>query len=277
MGFAVIMFGVLLIMSVVMVTAVNYGIAKDSQTAPLKAKNTYADIKTGQAQTDMVVNAMKINGTAIYTSVTSSPNLLNLTLTIKNNGSIVLNPSQYSIILNGSWVWINSTSNNVTPPLNNTVTSSLNLIVTPPSAPMQSLSLTVAAGNGIKIITPTSPIINKNNLSLYPLPGDTNNWWSLDMTWLPSYGEIWPIDHYTLYYMNTTNINDVIAKNNVTIAFTTNATRNYHIGQAIPKGGSNPSFYIWLSATDTHGNEGPPSNTCSASGSGGGTVNCNVG
>lgn len=279
MGYAVIMFVALMIMSVVMITAVTYGIEKDSQVAPLKARNVYAERETGKAQTDLVVNATKINGTAIYTCVqgaSCTPNVLNLYLTIKNNGSIVLNPRQYSIILNRSWVWINSTSNNVTPPLGNSSTSSLNLTVTPPTAPMNFLSLLVSAGNGVKVITPTSPIINKNNISIYPYPLDQSNWWSLDITWLPSLGEMWPIDHYTLYYMNTTNINEAIVKNNVTIGFTTDATRNYHLGQAFPKGG-NPSFYIWISATDTHGNEGLPSNTCTASGSGAGNINCNVG
>ena len=38
MGYTLIMFGVLLVMSVVMVTAVNYGIAKDSQIAPIKLR-----------------------------------------------------------------------------------------------------------------------------------------------------------------------------------------------------------------------------------------------
>ncbi len=276
MGYAFIIFGVLMMMSLVAITVVTYGIEKDSQVAPLKAENAYAESEAGKAQTDLVVNATKINGTAIYTSLDQTPNLLNLHLTIKNNGSIVQDPRKYSIILNGSWARIDSTSNNVTPPLNSSMTSSFNLAVTPSASPMRSISLLVTAGNGIKIITPTSPIINKNNLSVYPYPLDQSNWWSLDITWLPSYGEMWPIDHYTLYYMNTTNLSSVIDKNNVSIAFTTNASRNYHIGKAFPKGGDNPSFYIWISAIDIHGNEGPPSNTCTASGSGAGNVNCNV-
>lgn len=185
MGYAVIMFGVLLVMSLVVATAYNYGIAKESQIAPLKAKNIYAERETEKAQTDLVVAATKINGTAIYTSVDKSPNLLNLHLTIKNNGSIVLNPNKYSILLNRSWIWINSTSDNVTPPLLNSTTSSLNLSVTPSSAPMQSLSLLVVAGNGIKTITPTSPILYYVDIN------NNGTWWDANLSWLPSYGEDW--------------------------------------------------------------------------------------
>ncbi len=280
MGFSMIMFAILLLMALTITLSANYGVSRNSEVAPLLAENAYAEREAGKMQTDLVVNATKINGTAKYTSVTATPNLLNLHLTIINNGSIIQDPREYSIILNGSWARIDSTSNNVTTPLNSSIISSHNLTVTPSTSPMKSLSLTVTAGNGIKIITPTSPIINKNNLSVYPYPLDQNCWWSLDITWLSSYGEIWPIDHYTLYYMNTTDINYVIDKNDVNIAFTTNATSNYHYDKAFPKGqcaeGGNPSFYIWVSATDIHGNEGPPSNTCTATGSGPGNVNCNV-
>ncbi|MDO8728156.1 MAG: hypothetical protein Q7J35_19045 [Candidatus Methanoperedens sp.] len=276
MGYAVIMFVILLLLAVSIALSSNYGVSKDSQEAQLLAENAYAERDGGKMQTDLVVTATKINGTAKYTSVTGTPNLLNLYLTIKNNGSIVHYPRDYSIIFNGSWTRIVSTSDNITTPLNSSIISSLNLEVTPDTSPMKSISLTVTAGNGIKTITPTSPLIDKNNLTIYPNPDDRNNWWSLDMTWLPSYGEMWPIDHYTLYYMNTTNINLVYDKNDVAIAFTTDPYRNYHIGQAFPKGG-NPKFYIWISATDIHGNEGPPSNTCIATGSGPGNVNCNTG
>lgn len=275
MGYAIIMFGAIMIMSVVMVTVVTYGIAKDSQVAPLKAENVYAERELGKAQTDLVINATKINGTALYTYpdpyAPNLPNLINLYLTIKNNGSIVLNPREYSIILNRSWVWMNSTSNNITPPLMKSTTSSLNLSVTPSSKPMNILSLLITAGNGVKIITPTSPLLDENHLDVTA----NGSWWDVNISWEPSYGEMWPIDYYTVYWMNSSVMGDIVNKDNYNIAFITYNTTNYFIGQAFPKGGI-PFFYIWVTAHDTHGNEGPPSNTCTAQGSGIGTKYCNV-
>lgn len=60
----------------------------------------------------------------------------------------------------------------------------------------------------------------------------------------------------------------------VEVVTTTNASTNYLIGNFVMKGGENTTVNIWVSATDTHGNEGPPSNTCQTAG-GGGCV-CNV-
>ncbi len=272
-------------MSLVAIMVTDYGIEKDSQVAPLKAKNEYAEREAGRSQTDLVVVATKINGTAIYTSVDQNPNLLNLHLTVKNNGSIVLDPREYSIILNRTWMPISSTSNNVTPPLNKSNTSSLNLTVTPESKPMQSISLLINSGNGVKIITPTSPIINETQLDV-----QVNNtqpeqgcWFDLNISWAPSFGEMWPISHYTLYYMTDDTPAARVDKNDVDIAFTTSSTTNFFIGRAfrtskVGQCGSqtgNQSVFMWVSATDVHGNEGPPSNTCYSRGSGSGNTNCN--
>src|SRR3990170_1971636 len=151
MGYAFIMFVVLLLMSVVVIRVANYGIEKDSQIAPLKAENAYAEREGGKMQTDMVVLATKVNGTKKYTSASGlASDPLNLFLTVKNNGSISLNPLKYSILLNSTWVWINSTSDNSTPPMNYSNTSSWNLTEKP-------LRMTLAAENGVKVIVPTAP------------------------------------------------------------------------------------------------------------------------
>ncbi len=273
MGYAIIMFVVLLLMSVVVIRVANYGIEKEARLAPMKAENAYAEREAGKAQTDLVINSTKINGTAKYTypDGSGSPNFINFYLTIKNNGSIVLDPREYSIILNRSWIWVNQTSNNLTFPLDDSRTSSLNLSITPPLKPMGMLSLTVTSGNGVKIITPTSPLLDEDHLDVTA----NGSWWDVNISWDPSYGEMWPINYYTVYWMNSSVMGDIVDKNQFNIAFRTYNNTNYFIGQAFPKGGV-PFFYIWVTATDAHGNEGPPSNTCTAQGSGIGTKICNV-
>ena len=282
MGYALIMFAVLLLMSVVVITVSSYGIAKDSQVAPLKAEDVYAEREAGKAQTDFAVVATKINGTAIYTypDAAGLPITLNLHLTIKNNGSIVLDPRKYSILLNRSWVWINSTSNNVSTPLENSSTYSKDLIATPASKPMKSLSLIVTSENGIKIITPTAPIINESSYSLDVSKTD-NCYYNLTLSWSPSFAEIWPLSHYTIYF--TDDATDIIDKNYARIGLTTGPNTNFVAENAFrkPGGGNcaggpgNSSVYVWVSATDIHGNQGPPSNTCVTT-PGGGTTKCNI-
>ncbi len=284
MGYAVIMFSIMLLMAIAISLSANYGMSKDSEEAPLLAQNAYADREGGKGQTDIVVVATKINGTATYTSTDNNlPNLLNLFLSIKNNGSVILNPYKYSIILNRSWVWINSTSNNVTSPLDTSNTSSNNLTVTPKDAPMGSISLLVSTGNGINVITPTSPIINYLEISGNKTGSDQNCWKDANISWLSSYGEMWPIVNYTVYY--TDDPNEQLTKNNYNISFNTGSDMNMFIGRAFRSTAQgqacseleqgNSTFYIWITARDAHGNEGPPSNTCTATGQGAGTVHCN--
>ncbi len=284
MGYAFIIFGVLMMMSLVAIMVVTYGVEKDSQVAPLKAENIYAEREAGKGQTDLVVASTKINGTATYTSTQDSlPNVFNLHLNIKNNGSIVLDPRKYSIILNSSWVWMNSTSNNVTSPLSSSNISSFNLTATPKYSPMNSLSLLVTAGNGVKIITPTSPMINYLDITGNQSGADKNCWKDANISWLQSSGEMWPVVNYTVYY--TDDPNEQLSKNNYNISFTTGSDTDMFIGRAFRSTSQgnecsnltigNSTFYIWITAKDSHGNEGPPSNTCKATGVGAGTVHCN--
>ncbi|MCZ7372589.1 MAG: hypothetical protein O8C60_02845 [Candidatus Methanoperedens sp.] len=256
MGYAVIMFVILLLMSVSIALSANYGISKDSQKAPLLAENAYAEREGGKMQTDVVVEATKVNGTMYYSSVTTGGSQkINLHLTIKNNGSIVLTPLWYSILLNKTWVWINSTSDNSTYPLTNSTTTSLNLTQKP-------LNLTLSTENGIKITIPSPPVFTL----LKATPNNTDNCWrDLELDWNPPVVNKWPIDHYVVYY----TFDDNIDKNNVSIALTLSAETTAFIGSAYRKVGSNcgennvsNQVYVWMTAVDTHGNEGVPSGTC---------------
>ncbi len=265
MGYAVIMFVMLLLMSVGIALSVNYGISKDAREAPLLAGNAYMEREGGKAQTDMVVEATKVNGTMYYTDTDTAngSETINLYLTVKNNGSINLNPLKYSIILNGTWVWINSTTKNTTYPLEKTNTSSLVLTQKP-------RNLTLTAENGVKIIIPSAPKITGMDLKVNTT-GTTNCYYDLNLTWESSVGKMWPITHYTVYY----TFADVTTKNdNVTIALTLGPATNFFIGEAIRRTSQGQcdeqpgesQVFVWITASDTHGNEGVPSNTCYASG-----------
>jgi archaellum component FlaF (FlaF/FlaG flagellin family) len=106
MGFAVVMFGILLVMSVVMVTAITYGVAKDSQIAPLKAENIYAERETGKAQTGLTIVNTCLSYPDRYINASgatliSGPHTLNLV--VKNNRSTVLKPNISTVLFNASY------------------------------------------------------------------------------------------------------------------------------------------------------------------------------
>ncbi len=185
MGYAFIMFGVLLVMSVVLISAVNYGIAKDSQVAPLKAENIYADMETEKFQTSLTILNTCIkrqsgDGRYVNRYGTDPSGLYSFSLTVRNTGSIVLNSSKTTIIYlsrntsnktviyNSSYIGFLTTPKKVWAPLTN---ASLNIsgirINTPtvfgdddgPSTnPWDELRILVAAENGVVTIPPTSPI-----------------------------------------------------------------------------------------------------------------------
>jgi hypothetical protein len=182
MGYAVMMFGVLLIMSVVLVTTYNYGIMKGSQTAPLKAENDYAARETGKAQTSLTILNTCIwpeSGNDRYVNRLGNElsGIYSFNLTVINNGSIVLNSSKTTIIYLSrntsnktviSNVGFPKTPKNVWAPLTNaSLNISGNIINTPtqfgdtygPSTnPWDELRILVAAENGVVTIPPTSPI-----------------------------------------------------------------------------------------------------------------------
>ena len=218
-------------------------------------------------QTDIVVETTKVNGTMYYSSVsTDGSQKINLHLTIKNNGSTVLTPLMYSILLDKTWVWINYASDNSTYPLTNSTTASLNLTQKP-------LNLTLSTENGVKITVPSPPVFTL----LRSTPNTTDNCWrDLEINWNPPVVHNWPIDHYVVYY----TFNDTIDKNNVSIALTLAAETTAFIGSAYRKVGANcgendvnNQVYVWMTAVDKHGNEGVPSGTCLLPGSANGE-NC---
>lgn len=106
MGYAVIMFGILLVVSVVVVTAYNYGVAKESLIVPLKAENIYAERETGKAQTGLTILNTCLSYpdryiTANGTNLISGPHVLNMI--VKDNRSTVLNPNNATVLYNASY------------------------------------------------------------------------------------------------------------------------------------------------------------------------------
>lgn len=159
MGYALTMFGVLLIMSVVMVTAANYGIAKDSQIAPLKAKNVYAEREMGKVQTGITIVNTCLSGGYRYVDPTSpagqyGPYTLNIT--VRNNGSIVLNPKNSTMFYNSSYVPFNVTTGEVWTPLINSTILVQNIYIYSSDANYP-LRLMMATSNGVTTIAPTTP------------------------------------------------------------------------------------------------------------------------
>jgi hypothetical protein len=183
MGYAIIMFGVLLAAIVVMSTVVTYGIAKDSQTAPLKARNIYAGIKTEQAQTGLTIVNTCLSGSDRYTigqgsNTISGPYILYLN--VSNNGSIVLNSTKATVIYNNSFTTF-TTSGNVWTPMKNATMQVSNVYIPSPNspAPGTALRLLVAAENGVSAIAPTTI----TNFTVYSA-GSNNN--TDVFTWDPS-------------------------------------------------------------------------------------------
>ncbi len=162
MGFAIIMFVVLLIASLVIATVVTYGIAKDSQIAPLKAENIYAGIKTDQAQTGLTIVNTCLSGNDRYTTGQGSNTIsgpYTLYLNVSNNGSIVLNSTKATVFYNNSFTTFTLTSGNVWTPMNNASMQVSNIYIPTPGSPdpYTALRLLVVAENGVSAIAPTTP------------------------------------------------------------------------------------------------------------------------
>lgn len=171
MGYAFIIFGVLLASALIMAIVVTYGVAKDSQKAPLKALNDYANIKTNQAQTGLTIGNTCLNGTAEYNNPSNNgnpnPGYHYLYLNVSNNGSTVLNSTKATVLYNASYINFTVTSlGNVWVPLKNTSYIVSNLYLDPGnpgngipgnSYPGPELRLLVAAENGVSAIAPTTP------------------------------------------------------------------------------------------------------------------------
>ncbi len=165
MGYAFIIFGVLLASALVIATAVMYGVAKESRKAPLEALNDYAGIKTGQAHTEVTIASTCLpdfSGNDRYTSGQGSNTLsgpYTLYLNVSNNGSIVLNSTKATVMYNNSFTNFTVTSSDVWTPMINASMQVSNIYIPSLSLPDPGpqLRLSVAAENGISAIAPTTP------------------------------------------------------------------------------------------------------------------------
>lgn len=263
MGFAVIMFGSLLVACVVMVTAVTYGIEKESQVVPLEAVNDYAAREGRKAQTGLTIvntcidlsneyNAPSIGGGA-------SPGFHNLYLTVKNNGSIVLNSTKTTVLYNSSYInFLVTSQGTVWAPLTNASFAVSNIWLDPniPSSGPE-LRLLVAAENGVSAIAPTTP----TNFSV-TLDSKSNTY---SFSWKASRDDE-GIDHYIIYKFDnsaptTCPINPSyvqwVAGNQTNVTFTS-------LGIT--------TTYIFMTAVDLGGNMAIHSRTFICTGSSG---NCN--
>lgn len=166
MGYAVIMFVIMLLMAVSIALSANYGMSKDSQEAPLLAENAYADREGGKLQTKLTIFDTCINGQGDYTAWNGN-GPYTLWLTVINEGSNVLNPNNATVLFNTSYfksyvsTKVGSFANygNVWPPLGN-------LSIYVPNIYMYNINypnglipyrLKIAAENGITTIAPTTP------------------------------------------------------------------------------------------------------------------------
>ncbi|MCZ7357047.1 MAG: hypothetical protein O8C66_13615 [Candidatus Methanoperedens sp.] len=282
MGYAVIMFGVLLIMSVVMGIAVNYGIAKDSQVAPLKAENDYAAREAGKAQT-----ALTIVQTCIQTQsgdgryVDAHGNDLSeqyfFNLTVRNNGSIVLNSSKPTVIYlsrktsnniyNSSKIGFPRTPGNVWAPRTNASLNISDITINTPDVgfggctdnscysknPWDELRILVAAENGVIVIPPTSPI------NFTGIVGTNTS--KINLSWNASY-DVDGIAYYRIYAFEDDGgndfPNDFCPPRAISITqIPANATF-YSYNRPIY---INDITIYYLTAVDNLGNEGVPSRT----------------
>lgn len=252
MGYAVIMFGVLLILSVVMVTAVNYGILKDSQKAPFRAENAYADIKTGQAQTGITINDTCLSGqNGAYVGLSGGATYYTLWLTAGNNGSIVLNPNNSTVFFNSSYYSFNAnTSVSSSVPFGSVWSPLINLSIGVQNIYMSNLQypyrLMMAASNGITTIAPTTP----TNFS------GTYSSSSYNFTWDPS-NDSTGIAYYILYNPPS-NSRGVCPKTNIP-SYIANAT-----AKSAPCSSCN-NLYFYVTAVNNVGNMGVQSVTLTCS------------
>lgn len=286
MGYTLTMFGVLLVMSVIMVTAVNYGIAKDSTVAPLRAENNYAERETGKAQTDIIINNTCLTPDTSferYTKASGSETLSGpyiLHLTVKNNGSIILNPNNVTVLYNKSY----SSSNvsnwkakqteieeicedfdngyfNSWPPKTYVCINALDIWIATPGdvghddpQPNPEIMLLAAAENGISIIAPTTP-------TNFTGKRDSDNR-SYVLNWNPSYDED-GIAYYRLYAIDNNNRGkcppDMSSGDNSIKEIPGNITSSTYYYEVDCDGCTTIHFYV--KAVDNLGNEGVQTRT----------------
>ncbi|MFA4935748.1 MAG: hypothetical protein WC568_07930 [Candidatus Methanoperedens sp.] len=271
MGYAVIMFVALMLMSVVMITAVTYGVAKDSQIAPLKAENSYAERETGKAQTKITIAFTCLYGKHVYTGGGSSSGFgpYTLNLTAKNNGSTVLNPYNSSIFFNLSYYQLSfSADSRNSVPFGDVWTPLISAYVFVPNFYIYStddkspLRLMMAASNGITAIAPTSPT-NFSGISIKELN-------VYDFYWNSSYDET-GIAYYLLDVFNQLPAGNCPPED---IINTTTIPGNSTYYRFYCPGSNCDTDFFYLTAVDNEGNMGVQSLTVKCNPSGGGSAPC---
>ncbi len=218
-GYTVAMFAILLITAAVIITAANYGIAKDSQIAPLKAENMYAERETGKAQTGLTINNTCLIPDSSYNRYTKAQGTetysgpYSLYLSVRNNGSTILNPNIATLLYNTSYINFTITDFeeeqheadevcgdtsgyfSVWPPLTYVCMKASGIYINTPDKPSpgNALRLLVTAENGVSTIAPTSP----TNFTGFRTEVNT----TYTFRWNASYDED-GIAYYRLYAIN---------------------------------------------------------------------------
>ncbi|MFZ2410238.1 MAG: hypothetical protein WAW23_01575 [Candidatus Methanoperedens sp.] len=251
MGFAVIMFVALMVMSVVMITAVTYGVVKDSQIAPLKAENIYAEREAGKAQTGLTIVNTCLSGQYPYLGRQSAQfGPYTLYLTVRNNGSVVLNPKNSTIFYNLSYFPFDVTSGNVWTPLTNSSMQVPNIYIYNVEY-IYPLRLMMTASNGVKTIAPTTP----TNFSGQAIKANT----TYTFSWNSATDDT-RVAYYLLYGM--TSLPSAVCP--PTIDYITQIPGNYTATSMDYQVMCTPSCntdYFYLTAVDTDGNMGVQSVT----------------
>jgi len=253
MGYAVIMFVILLLMAVTIALSANYGISKDSQEAPLLAENAYADRETEKAQSRLSIVNTCLQGDGGYTGKGGAVNYI-LWLNVFNNGSTVLNPNNSTIFYNLSYRVYTVTNNigssvpfgDVLMPLITSIVRVPNIYIGAPDANYQ-LRLMITASNGIKTIAPTAV----NN---FTGRSDKDNT-TYSFTWSPSVDDT-DIDYYILYAFKNQPINCPQKDYYTNFSIISGKLTASEMNESVACVGSCPQTYFNIVAVDTEGNMG---------------------
>ncbi len=245
MGYAVIMFVIMLLMAVSIALSTNYGISKDSLEAPLKAENAYAEREEEMLQTGTTIVNTCLEGSSKYNGH-SVGFIHTLNLTVRNIGSTVLNPYNSTIFYNLSYFPFIVETGKVWTPLENS-TLKINNIYIGSSDSNYPLRLMLATSNGITTISPTTP----TNFSGSSDAGNT----SYSFNWNSSTDDM-GMAYYLLYSMKSkpaicppSDINSISS----ILGNKTSSSLGYSVACPDPPC---PNTYFFITAVDTEGNMG---------------------
>lgn len=265
MGFALIMFVTLLLMSVVVISVTNYSIEKDSQITPLKSENVYASRETEKAQTVLTIVNTCLSGSGAYVDTTNGAGPYTLWLTVRNNGSTVLNPNNSTIFFNVSYSTFSVTTNvgssvlfgNVWSPLMNVSIRAPDVSIAP-NIKIYDLNypyrLMIAASNGVTAIPPTAPT-GFFGKSIKANTTYTFNWTASTSNTGISYYIIWDTKNPGTCPVSINNLFQIPGNQ-------TSSNLGFDLTCPSPPC---PNTYFFITAVDNLGNMGVPSQT----------INCN--